>query len=215
MKLVMVGAPLSGKGSLSELITKDYNIVHISTGDIFRELITKDTPLALKVKEYMDKAILVPDEITCEVVTARLKEPDLENGFVLDGFPRTVEQAEYFSKHVELDRVIVIDEKLEVLIERAKTRRICPNCKKIFNIKRENITDNTCTECHSALVMRKDDNEETVTKRFNEYLEKTEPVIEFYEKLGLVSHLTGGELYSNYADVVKILENVKNDKIKK
>lgn len=214
MKLVMVGAPLSGKGSISELITKDYNIVHISTGDIFRELITKDTPLALKVKEYMDKAVLVPDEITCQVVTERLSQPDLKDGFVLDGFPRTVEQAEYFSKYVKLDKVIVIDEKLEVLIERAKTRRVCPNCKKIFNIKRENITDNTCTNCKSQLVIRKDDDAETVTKRFNEYLEKTEPVIDFYEKQGIVAHLKGGELYANYADVRKILETIKNDRIK-
>lgn len=211
MKLVMVGAPLSGKGSISELITKDYNIVHISTGDIFRELVTKDTPLALKVKEYMDKSILVPDEITCEVVTERLKQPDLKNGFVLDGFPRTVEQAKYFSKHVTLDKVIVIDEKLEVLIERAATRRVCSNCKKIFNIKRENITDNTCTVCGSPLVARKDDSAETVTKRYEEYLEKTEPVIDYYEKMGIVSHLTGGELYRNYADVKVILENMKND----
>lgn len=208
MKLVMVGAPLSGKGSLSDLITKDYNIVHISTGDIFRELITKDTPLALKVKEYMDKAILVPDEITCQVVKERLEEPDCKNGFVLDGFPRTVEQAEYFDKSVKLDKVIVIDEKLQVLIERAKTRRICPNCKRIYNIKRENITDNTCRDCGSQLVLRKDDNEETVTRRFNEYLEKTEPVIDFYEKQGVVEHLTGGELYANYADVKKILERM-------
>lgn len=208
MKLVMVGAPLSGKGSISDLIAKDYNIVHISTGDIFRELVTKDTPLALKVKEYMDKAVLVPDEITCQVVTERLKEPDLENGFVLDGFPRTVEQAKYFAENVTLDQVIVIDEKLEVLVERAKTRRICPNCKRIYNIKRENITDNTCIDCRTALVSRKDDNEETVTKRYYEYLEKTEPVIEFYEEQGIVSHLTGGELYSNYADVKKILEKM-------
>ena len=211
MKLVMVGAPLSGKGSISELITKDYNIVHISTGDIFRDLVTKDTPLALKVKEYMDKSILVPDEITCQVVTERLKQPDLKNGFVLDGFPRTVEQAEYFSKHVTLDKVIVIDEKLEVLIERATTRRVCSNCKKIFNIKRENITDNTCTVCGSPLVTRKDDSAEIVTKRYEEYLEKTGPVIEYYEKMGIVSHLTGGELYKNYAEVKVILENLKND----
>ena len=210
MKLVMVGAPLSGKGSISELINKDYNLVHISTGDIFRELITKDTPLALKVREYMDKAVLVPDEITCQVVTERLSQPDLKEGFVLDGFPRTVEQAEYFSKYVTLDKVIVIDEKLEVLIERAKTRRVCPNGKKIFNIKRENITDNTCTACQSQLVMRKDDNEETVTKRYHEYLEKTEPVIDYYEKQGIVCHLTGGELYANYREVQRILDEMKN-----
>jgi len=99
MKLVMVGAPLSGKGSISELINKDYNLVHISTGDIFRELITKDTPLALKVREYMDKAVLVPDEITCQVVTDRLSQPDLKNGFVLDGFPRTLKQAEMLDEY--------------------------------------------------------------------------------------------------------------------
>ena len=215
MKLVMVGAPLSGKGSISELINRDYNLVHISTGDIFRELITKDTPLALKVKEYMDKAILVPDEITCQVVTERLSQPDLAEGFVLDGFPRTVEQAEYFSKYVTLDKVIVIDERLEVLIERASTRRICPNCKKIFNIKRENILDNTCTVCHTQLVTRKDDNPETVTKRYYEYLEKTEPVIDYYEKQGLVCHLTGGELYANYREVQRILEKMKNDRTEK
>ena len=208
MKLVMVGAPLSGKGSLSELVTKDYNIVHISTGDIFRELIKKDTPLALKVREYMDKAILVPDEITCQVVTERLKEDDCKNGFVLDGFPRTVEQAKFFAQSVKLDRVIVIDERLEVLIERAKTRRGCPNCKKIFNIKRQNITDNTCTDCGHALEARKDDNEETVTRRYYEYLEKTEPVIDYYEQEGIVSHLTGGELYANYNDLQKILEKM-------
>lgn len=208
MKLVMVGAPLSGKGSLSELVTRDYNIVHISTGDIFRELIKKDTPLALKVREYMDKAILVPDEITCQVVTERLKEDDCKNGFVLDGFPRTVEQAKFFAQSVKLDRVIVIDERLEVLIERAKTRRVCPNCKKIFNIKRQNITDNTCTDCGHALEARKDDNEETVTRRYYEYLEKTEPVIDYYEQEGIVSHLTGGELYANYNDLQKILEKM-------
>ena len=102
----------------------------------------------------------------------------------------------------------MIDEKLEVLIERAKTRRVCPNCKKIFNIKRQNITDNTCTDCGHALELRKDDTEETVTRRFNEYLEKTEPVIDYYEQEGIVSHLKGGELYSNYEDVKKILENM-------
>lgn len=208
MKLVMVGAPLSGKGSISELISKDYNIVHISTGDIFRELVTLDTPLAKQVKQYMDQAILVPDEITCQVVNERLNQDDCKNGFVLDGFPRTVEQAIEFDKYMKLDKILVIDEKLEVLIERAVTRRICSECKKIFNIKRENITDNKCTVCGGNLEQRKDDTAETVTRRFNEYMEKTTPVIDFYEKQGIVERLVGGELYKNYNEVKEIIEKM-------
>ena len=206
MKIVLVGAPLSGKGSIAELIVKDYPIAHISTGDIFRELMQKDTPLALKVKEYMDKSILVPDDITCEVVAERLKADDCKNGYVLDGFPRTVAQAECFDKIEKLDKVIVIEEKLEKLLYRSAGRRICADCKKIFNLNREKV--DKCTNCGGELIKRKDDNPETVTARYNEYLEKTTPVIDFYKKQGIVEFLTGGELNLNYASVKEILNKL-------
>ena len=195
MKLVMVGAPLSGKGSISELINKDYNLVHISTGDIFRELITKDTPLALKVREYMDKAVLVPDEITINMLKSRLNEDDVKNGMILDGFPRTIAQAKSLDtileeKNMKIDMVLNLSTPKEEIIERVITRRVCsnPECKTIYNIKlNPPKIENICDKCGSKLVTRKDDTLEAIETRLENYFNLTNPLVEFYKNKGCLT----------------------------
>ena len=211
-RIIILGAPGSGKGSQCKWITKDYNVPHISTGDIFRKNISEGTELGKKAKEYMDKGALVPDELVIDILTSRLDEPDCtENGFLLDGFPRTLSQAEALSnyldsKGIEIDRVINIDVDDEEIMSRALNRRTCsnPECKEIYNM-RDNPpkVEGVCDKCGSPLFIRDDDNEETVKNRLATYHSQTEPLIKYYEEKGVLRTVKGQEDYNDTVALVK------------
>ncbi len=188
MRLILLGPPGAGKGTQAVSIAAKYDIPHISTGDIFRDNIKQGTELGKKAKGYMDKGLLVPDELVVEIVEDRLKQDDCVNGFLLDGFPRTVVQAEALDKvlknmGISLDKVINIEADKGILIERIVGRRICKECGATFHIKNNpSIKGNICDECGGNLYQRDDDNEKTVTRRIEVYLEETAPLTEYYNK---------------------------------
>ena len=211
-RLIILGAPGSGKGSQCKWITKDYNVPHISTGDIFRKNISEGTELGKKAKEYMDKGALVPDELVIDLLTSRLDEPDcVENGFLLDGFPRTLSQAEALSKYLDskgiaIDRVIEIDVDDEEIMNRALNRRTCsnPDCKEIYNLRDSAPkVEGICDKCGSPLFIRDDDNEETVANRLRVYHEQTEPLIKYYEKAGVLRTVQGQKDFQDTVALVK------------
>ena len=213
-RLIILGAPGSGKGSQCKWITKDYNVPHISTGDIFRKNISEGTELGKKAKEYMDKGALVPDELVIDLLTSRLDEPDcVENGFLLDGFPRTLSQAEALSnyltsKGIAIDRVINIDVDDSEIMSRALNRRTCsnPDCKEIYNL-RDNPpkVEGVCDKCGAPLFVRDDDNEETVSNRLRVYHEQTEPLIKYYDEAGVLRTVKGQK---EFADTVALVKEV-------
>ena len=190
---IFLGAPGAGKGSLAVKVAEEYKIPHISTGDIFRANIKAQTPLGVKVKAIIDSGSLVSDDLTFELVKDRLAQDDCKNGFILDGFPRSLEQAEILDKILgEIDanedvnlKVIYFDIPMDNLVERIVNRRSCPACGAIFNIKTMTLkNDGKCDNCDTELVQRADDNEETAKSRFNTYFEQTAPLTELYEKRG-------------------------------
>jgi len=199
MRLILLGAPGAGKGTQAAVLVEKFNIPHVSTGDIFRSNIKNGTELGKKAKEYIDRGALVPDEITVGIVKDRIGQPDCEKGFILDGFPRTIPQAEYLeealkSMGVELDYVIDIHVPDSEIIKRLSGRRVCPVCGKSYHIvynppKQEGI----CDGCGSAVIQREDDREETVINRLKAYHEQTEPLIEYYREKGKLLAVKGCE----------------------
>jgi adenylate kinase len=197
MKIIMLGAPGAGKGTQAKQIADHYSIPHISTGDIFRANIKNGTELGKKAKEFMDKGELVPDELTCDLVVDRIAQDDAQNGFVLDGFPRTIPQAEALEKALEargekMDFAIDVDVPDDNIIGRMSGRRACLNCGATYHIvaippKKEGI----CDVCGEALVQRDDDKEETVKNRLNVYHEQTQPLIDFYQERGILRSVDG------------------------
>lgn len=197
MNLVLLGPPGAGKGTQAERICGHYDIPHISTGDIFRENLKKGTPLGLKAKEYMDRGELVPDEVVVGIVENALEEPDCEDGFILDGFPRTVAQADALEKILlekgrGLDHVLNVDVPDEVAIERLTARRTCRECGSVFHLifdpPRE---EGKCDSCGGELYQRDDDTRETVESRLREYHQKTQPLIDYYREKGLLRDIDG------------------------
>lgn len=197
MHLIIMGAPGAGKGTYAEGISKYYGIPHISTGEIFRDAISKETPMGILAKMYIDKGQLVPDDIANAIVEERIKQEDCQKGFLFDGFPRTLNQAIEFEKVLEkigkqLDAAINIDVPEEVIIERIVHRRICTKCGKSFNVvtlppKQENI----CDDCGAELYQRDDDNYETIRKRLDVYYDLTMPLIDFYKNLNKLVNIDG------------------------
>ncbi|NLM59384.1 MAG: adenylate kinase [Clostridium sp.] len=198
MRLVLLGAPGAGKGTQAVILSEKYNIPHISTGDIFRSNIKNNTELGKKAKEYIDKGLLVPDELTIDIVKDRINKPDCSDGFILDGFPRTIFQAQELDKilegmGIELDCVLNIDVSDEKIIKRLSGRRVC-QCGKTYHIlnnppKKEGI----CDSCNGELFQREDDREEAVIQRLETYHKQTEPLIEYYEKSGKLVTVEGRE----------------------
>lgn len=197
MRLVLLGPPGAGKGTQASAIVEKYNIPHISTGDIFRANIKEGTELGQEAKAYMDKGLLVPDDLVVSIVKDRLLKDDCEKGFLLDGFPRTAGQAEALDSELEkmginLDRVVNIKADAEILIERAVGRRICRECGATYHVKYNPPKVNgICDKEGGELYQRDDDTEETVSTRINVYMEQTEPLIDYYSNQSLLLDVDG------------------------
>lgn len=195
--LVFLGPPGAGKGTYAKELVKILGIPHISTGDMFREAVASGSELGKKVKEIMDRGDLIPDDIVNAVVKERLSKPDCEKGFILDGYPRTVEQARALDEMLkemnrELMWAIFFDAPEDVVVVRLTNRRICPKCGRIYNLLTSPPKeDNLCDVCKVPLVQRDDDKEEVVRRRYKVYMEKTVPVVEYYEKRGKLQRLDG------------------------
>lgn len=191
MKIVLFGAPGSGKGTMAKKINTEFNWPQISTGDLLRSHIAKSTELGKIAKTYIDKGQLVPDELVIKLVKERINEEDCKNGYILDGFPRTLEQAVQLDKIDNIDLVIYLDISMEDVKERAKYRRICPECGKIFTIKETGLLN--CDACSTRLIHRDDDQPEVVEKRINTYLNQSQPLIEYYENKNILERVKGAD----------------------
>ena len=212
MKLVLLGPPGAGKGTQAAEIVKKYNVPHISTGDIFRKNISEGTELGKKAKEYMDKGLLVPDELVVAIVKDRLSESDCKEGFLLDGFPRTVDQADSLDTELKnldyaLDKVLNIYVDKNALIERAVGRRICKSCGATYHISfNKPKEEGKCDLCGGELFQRSDDTEETVAKRIGVYLEQTEPLIDYYNEKGILANINGDQdIDIVFSEIVTVL----------
>ena len=192
MNIILLGAPGAGKGTQATRISDAYKLPHISTGDIFRENIKNETPIGLLAKSYIDKGQLVPDEVTCKIVEGRLEKDDCKDGYMLDGFPRTIAQAEELDKITKIDLVINIDVDFKLLLDRLCGRRVCKNCGESYHISWLNGATE-CKRCGGELYQRKDDNPETVQSRLDVYNAQTAPLIAYYEKRGLLFNVEGSK----------------------
>ncbi len=212
MKIVMLGAPGAGKGTQAIKIADKYDIPHISTGDIFRANIKGGTELGQKAKSYIDKGELVPDEVTIGMLLDRIAQDDCKNGYVLDGFPRTIPQAESLTDALKtqgdkIDFALNIDVPDEAIIERMSGRRACPKCGATYHIVyAAPKTENICDKCGTELIIRSDDKPETVKDRLNVYHQQTEPLIAYYKAASVLREVDGTqELPKVFEDVVAIL----------
>jgi adenylate kinase len=207
-----MGPPGVGKGTEAELLIKDLNIPHISTGNIFRELYRDKTTVGKIAKSYIDKGELVPDDITNEIVRNRLSKPDVEKGFLFDGYPRNIEQAEAFDRILDekgwkLNAVINIQTSDELIINRISGRRVCEDCGSIYHIQNNRPTkEGVCDKCDGKLIQRDDDSQETVLRRLRIYYDQTEPVIGYYKHSGIMINADGSNpIAKNHADIMKAL----------
>ncbi|MDD5922805.1 MAG: adenylate kinase [Eubacteriales bacterium] len=213
MRTILLGPPGAGKGTQAAKMVEQYHIPHISTGDIFRENIKNGTELGKRAKEYMDRGELVPDDLVIEIATDRLTKDDCKDGFILDGFPRTVHQAEELDKFLagrgeKLSVVINLEVGDEELMKRLTGRRVCKKCGASYHIvnmppKKEGI----CDVCGGELIQRADDNEETARNRIRVYDEQTKPLIDYYEKAGIIANINGEKgLENTFSEIRKALE---------
>ena len=197
MKISMLGAPGAGKGTQAKMIADKYGVPHVSTGDIFRANIKNGTELGMEAKKYMDQGLLVPDELTVKILLDRVSQPDCKNGYVLDGFPRTIPQAEVLDKALaelgeSIDYAIDVDVPDENIVKRMSGRRACVSCGATYHVvhvppKKEGI----CDRCGSELILRDDDKPETVKNRLDVYHKQTQPLIDFYTKKGVLKTVDG------------------------
>ena len=192
MKLILLGAPGAGKGTQATKIAERYNVVHISTGDIFRANLKMGTEIGLLAKSYMDKGELVPDKVTCDIVKDRLTWDDCKNGYLLDGFPRNLYQAQELDTFATIDGVVNINIDHKLLMDRLCGRRVCRECGESYHVSTLN-GRTTCERCGGELYQRKDDNPETVGSRLAVYNEQTAPLIDYYTKKGIILNFTGTE----------------------
>lgn len=212
MEILLMGPPGAGKGTQAEVLTEKFNIPHISTGDMFRAAVKEGTPLGKKAKECMDKGALVPDEVTVGIVKERLAKDDCKKGFLLDGFPRTVEQADALKKILEeLNlpniRVLNINVPKEELVERAVGRRICKGCGKTYHLKfNPPKKDGMCDACGKELYQRADDTAETMNERISVYEASTKPLIDYYKSQGVYEEVDGKLAIDKVSDaLIKLL----------
>ena len=206
MNLILFGAPGAGKGTQAVEIVKKYNLIHISTGDMFRNAIKNHTKMGELANSYISKGELVPDEVTVGLVKERLAQEDCKNGFILDGFPRTLPQAECLDRicqelNIKIDYVIDIEVCTDELISRLSGRRVCKSCGASYHIMfNKPKVENVCDECNGELYTRKDDNKESVAVRINTYQEQTTPLINYYNNKGILLEINGQQ---DISDVTK------------
>lgn len=194
MRVMLFGAPGVGKGTQAVLIAKELSVPHISTGDIFRYHIANNTELGIKAKQYIDKGLLVPDELTVEIVADRLKQDDCDKGFILDGFPRTIQQAKFLDEilkdlNIKLDVILNITLDDASIVKRLSGRRVCKQCNVVYHVEdNPPKVEGVCDKCNVDLIQRDDDNEETIINRLKVYHKQTEPLLEYYkDKVKIVS----------------------------
>ena len=205
MKIIFLGAPGSGKGTHATRLKTELGVPHISTGDIFRENIKGGTPLGLLAKSYIDKGALVPDEVVIKIVADRLSREDCKKGFILDGFPRTLEQADALKAITDIDVVINLIVADEAIVSRVAGRRMC-RCGETYNVAFLN-GSNVCAKCGGTLYQRDDDKEETVKSRLAVYHKETAPLIDYYAKEGILKDVDGAQTIDKvYEDILKVLQ---------
>jgi adenylate kinase len=215
MNLVLMGLPGAGKGTQAEKIVEHYDIPHISTGDMFRAAIKEGTQLGLKAKSFMDQGNLVPDEVTIGIVRERLNKQDCENGFLLDGFPRTVAQAEALETitkelNKQIDYVINIDVDQSILMERLTGRRICKDCGATYHLVfNPPAKEGVCDKCGGELYQRADDNAETVSTRLSVNVKQSQPLLDFYQEKGYLRNINGNQ------DINIVFDKIKTSLIRK
>lgn len=195
MNLIFLGAPGAGKGTQAEIVSEKFNIPAVSTGNIIREAMKNGTEMGTKAQEFVQKGELVPDDVVIGIIKERLRESDCANGFILDGFPRTIPQAEALDKMgVVIDKVIDIEVPDDKIVTRMSGRRVCPNCGASYHIEyKKPAKDGVCNSCDSELIIRKDDKPEVVLDRLNVYHEQTEPLKDYYAKAGKLVIVEGQE----------------------
>lgn len=206
MNLIFLGPPGTGKGTQAERISVEMKIAHVSTGEMFRQLASEGNPLGVEARDkYWGKGNLVPDDITIGLVNERLKKEDCKNGFILDGFPRTIPQAEALEKIVKINYVIDIESSDAIIIKRLTSRRQCANCKKIYGIDVPPKLEGICDACGGKLYQRDDDKESVIRERIKVYNAQTKPLIEFYKARGLLRIVNGeNSIEQIKADIMKI-----------
>ena len=215
MRIILLGAPGAGKGSVAKLLTEFDGSVQISTGDILRSAVEEGTKLGIKAEEYMERGDLVPDSIIMEIIEVRLQEPDCKNGFILDGFPRTIAQAQELKKiidrfNIRLDLVINLEAPRDVILERLETRRTCsnPSCQEIYNVKRNPPAEGgKCKKCDYPVIQRADETKEAICNRLETYNQKTEPLIDFYQKEGILKNVLSLTLTETIGSIKKELNS--------
>ena len=212
MKIIMLGAPGAGKGTQAKKIAEVCNVPHISTGDIFRANIKNGTALGAKAKEYMDKGLLVPDELVCDLVVDRIQQSDCEKGYILDGFPRTIPQAEALTNALnaigqKMDFAINIEVPDENIVQRMSGRRACVGCGATYHVVyKPTKVEGVCDACGEALILRDDDKPETVKNRLNVYHDQTQPLIDYYTKEGILVEVDGTKAMDEvFSDILKVL----------
>jgi adenylate kinase len=215
MRLILFGPPGVGKGTQAKLLVEKYSIAHISTGDILREAVKNGTAMGMAAKSYMDKGELVPDEVMIGIIKDVLQSDKCKPGFILDGFPRTIPQAEALSNlfdelNIQPDTVLSMEVDEKLIIDRLSKRRQCKSCGAVFNLLNDKIESNNCPKCNAAdsIYQRVDDQEETIANRFKVYNANTSPVKEFYVKKGMLTTVDSmGDIQSVFGNVLKVLES--------
>jgi len=211
MKLVIFGPPSAGKGTQAQKLSKQYGIPQVATGDLLRKAVADKTPLGLKIKSYLDQGKLGPDEVIVQLIKERVAKPDCKNGFLLDGFPRTMGQAKELERMTDIDLVLGIVVDFESLVERAVGRRTCPKCSAVYHIKfNPPMNEGICEKCGSKLIQRDDDKEETVRNRLKVYQEQTAPLVEYYRKKGKLVDIDGsGGIDAVFGQMVDATSHIK------
>ena len=210
MNVILLGPPGAGKGTMAEYVRGSFHLAHISTGDMLRDQMHAGTQLGMLAKDYIEKGILVPDDVIISMLEKRMQHEDAKHGALLDGFPRTTEQAEALKHIAEIHCVIVLDASEELVVERISSRRLCGTCGTVHSVKHH--PDLTCKQCGSDLYHREDDKEETVRKRYAVYLEQTSPLIDYYNQQGIVTRIDADQPVED--EVAQITEVLKNLTIK-
>jgi len=206
-KIVMLGLPGAGKGTQAEKLSQYLGVPHISTGDIFRDAARRETSLGLKAKEIMKEGGLVSDDTVLGIVKDRLNQPDTENGYILDGFPRTLNQAKEFDKFEKPDVVLYVELPADEAVNRLKGRRVCSKCRAQYNIYLDDKGLEKCRKCGGELIQREDDREETVKIRIDNYRNQTDPLVDYYRQKGILKTIDGDQkIESVFESVKSVLE---------